>query len=867
MLGLVLKRFLRRTSQLGSVSIVTCIFVAIIAFVFHVSTAIQNTAVARELAHTENSQGNLTVTFDGDLTTVPLTSLNKEVRSSLASLGVNNPMYFVTYRPMSNMTGETFHIVGVDPQFLTQQPGLAPDHCGIPTCSVSLLLGSDISLPSNFLKRGPIKASTTSIADLTVQEGATVYVTTDIQGLLSLPSLRDLSRTFVWTAPVDAEHIRRDGPQKSLTQMRDISNQFSLYSAHLILHIPEEPVVAAIAQSQAATMRLFRMLALGSLLFASALLLLAANARSSHEQTAAVWLHIRGGSAKSLAWLSAGVSVVPALVIAFPYVLVSPTAASLMIGFVVFVTLIVGIVLSDNLRIAVVALALTASGLALLTRDVALISALASIALVVLLNKVGTQLWKQPLHLATSRRPEMIRNSILIAMCTAVVTSWLATAHALDQQEAHHISYVSPLQSSVTGFTHGVFQNNLLRDYQKYGTVYPIETIPATSSGKGYSVENVQVVGIPSGIDLTNLSGIGGPIASQLAQLSVGDIAQSIVGENRPLRIQSVPARMQLGVWILDANNESELVTSNTVISSTTRILGVEVSQTSKDLERSQHAVGEGKHALVLPAGVVAFEFPDGQVVNTHVRLTSGAIYFPAGSIPDPLIAIVSKGLAKVGDTLVVNITAEQPVQLRVIGTANLFANAPQQFAVVDQAALNNYLANTRPEMIRSTRLWISRTVPVTDSAFTGLKVVNRTELRQEFLTNPIRRSTRNLYYGISGILVLLVLFFARAASRTVRQNSGISEWTSRGNKASTVHRDITRVLVATLTIQSLVAAIASYGVTMWLVAEDSITWAGIKAVPPLTREFSLLVLASTLLIVCTASILGILGGKMRHDH
>jgi len=69
------------------------------------------------------------------------------------------------------------------------------------------------------------------------------------------------------------------------------------------------------------------------------------------------------------------------------------------------------------------------------------------------------------------------------------------------------------------------------------------------------------------------------------------------------------------------------------------------------------------------------------------------------------------------------------------------------------------------------------------------------------------------------------------------------------------------------LTIQSLVAAIASYGVTMWLVAEDSITWAGIKAVPPLTREFSLLVLASTLLIVCTASILGILGGKMRHDH
>ncbi len=867
MLALVLKRYVRRTSQLGSVSIVVCIFVAIIASVFATSNSIQNTAVAHELAGAQLTQANLTATFDGDLATTPQDSLDRQVRSSLARLGVDNPMFFVTYRPISNAIGQTFQLVGVDEKYLTRAGMSASSWCDPNDCAISLLSGSDIALPHVFNKLGPAEINTSAISDLTIQDGVSVYVTSDIQGLLAFPSITDLSRTLVWTAPVNEEHLAQFGPQKSLAEMREISNQFSLYSAHLILHFPEQPIAQAVAQSQSATQRLNRMLALCAFLFAAVVIFLSGNARESHQQVSAVWNQIRGSSAAPLAWLSAGVSVLPGLLIAVAWIFISPAAAGFMFGFALVAGILVAVVLSGNMRLAVIALTLVATSAAIKTQEPGLVATLVAVVVAVLAQRVLTRTWTKPLSLATSRRPETTRNSLLIAVCTAVITSWLVTAHALDQQESQHITYVSPLQSAVSGFTTGVFQNNSLDDFRKFGNVFPIETIPATSSGRGYSVENVQLVGLPNQADLSNVSDIGGPTQAQLQQLLDDNQALPILGLDQPLVVQHVPARMELGVWVLDANNESRRMSSSSVISSHTRILGVEISQTSKDLERSQHAVGEGKHAIALPSGLVSFEFPGGQKVNTNIRLTSGSIYFPAQIHTTPLRAIVSNGLAKVGDSLVVNITAEQPIQLQVVGVATIFPNAPQKFAVVDQAALNNYLASTRPEMIRSTQLWIAGNVPTQSNKFAGLKVVNRNQLHQEFLSDATRLKTRELYYGVSGILIVLVLFFARSGSRTIRKNSRILEWSGRGSSPAFVHQSITRVLSAIFSIHIVLAVALSYLVTSILVSSETVTWAGLDAIPSVMAQFSWPLLGMIFLVLLATSLVGVYSGRSRHDN
>ena len=865
MLALVIKRYLRRTSQLGFVTLLASSFVFLAVGVSATSSTIQGATVAHALEDSNFAESGITISYDGVFSIVPQERLAKEVQAVQSNFAIEPFTQFVTYRPMVNSVGETFHLVGIDAKHSTMLTGNSPSSCTKDHCQVALLSGPAIALPPDFSSTGTLKIDTTAVSDLTLQEGIPVYVTNDIQGLLTSSRIKDMPRTLVWASRATPETFTKRGSEQTLVDLRNRVNDMLLLSGRLVMRFPDVLVQEAVDQSQAAITRLLRLELVVAMLLFIGIAAIAENARASHSAAMRVLEQIRGRRPRAMPLASAVVAHIPIAALGVVASLFTDVSIALLAVFGVISLGITTAVLQRGLRPVGIVLAITSAGVIVWLREPALVAVAITVLALLALRQLLRRSWKEPIALATSRSTSLLVNSVLLGVSAAVVSGWAVTSSALDQQELHHIDFVAPIASTITGVESGVLQNVSLDDYRVLGNPVALEKISATTSGNALKVQNIQVVGVPREPQIPSQSSIGGPSEQQLDGLH-GRATQAFVnGAGSPITVTSLPSHVQLGVWVLDANNQSMRLPISTVLSTADRVIGVEAYESAKDIERREHAVGEGKHAVDLPHGRLAFTFPNGKQVDTDVRLTSGSIFFAVNANDNELHAIVNSDLANVGDTLVVNITPSQSVKVTVVGVARRFSTAATNFAIVDQTELNNYLAANSPALIRTSEIWLDAQVPAGDARFDGLKIVQRDELTQAFANDPVRNGIRKLFFVV-GILVLsaLALLAMVTVAREMR-NANLREWRGRGFVANVLKRRIVSVVGVTLTLSAAIGVLIGYIATAQLVAIESTTWAGLSATPPVGARMSLALLAGLIVVVCSAVLAGTVLGRSRH--
>ncbi len=865
MLALAIKRYLRRTSQLGFATILASSFVFIATAIDVNSHNIQEATVAHALENSSFAESGISVTYDGVFSIVSQERLAQEVQKVQSHLTVEPFTQFVTYRPIVNSTGQTFHVVGIDSSHTKLLSGNAPSVCTENKCEVALLSGSDIALPSGLVSTGTIGIDTTAVSDLTLQSGIPVYVTNDVQGLLAHSSIKDMPRTLVWATRATPATFIKHGSEQTLIDMRNQANDMSLLSGRLVLHFPDVLVQQAVDQSKAAINRLQRLELVIAMLLLIGIASIAENARISHSAAMRVLEQIQGRSPRAMPVVSAIVAHIPVLALGALVAGMSNASFGILIAFLAASFVVTTTVLQFGLRPIQIVFAIAVAGTIVWLREPALVAVVVTVAVLLVARLVIRRRWKEPIALATSRSAPLLVSSVLLAVSAAVVSGWAVTSNALDKQELHHIDYVAPLSSTISGLESGVLQNVSLDDYRALGNAVALEKISATTSGKALTVQNIQIVGVPNDLKLPNQSKIGGPSPAQMESLR-GDVAQdSLNGIGKPIDVKSLPAHVQLGVWVLDKNNKSVRLPISTVLSSTDRVIGVEAYESAKDIERREHAVGEGAHAVDLPHGRLTFTFPNGSVVDSDIRLTSGSVFYSVTTGSSELHAIVNSDLAKVGDTLVVSITPNQSVKVSVVGVAERFATATHNFAIIDQAELNNYLATTSPALIRTTEIWLDKSVPLNDERFTGLKIVRRDELSRAFAIDPVRNGIRHLFFAI-GIFVIsaLLLLTMTTITRELR-NSNLPEWRGRGYPEANLKRNIVVPAGLTLLMSAMIGVFAGFLVTAKLVAVESTTWAGLAATPPIGAQMSANIFAVLVVVVGAAVVIGAVLGRLRH--
>jgi hypothetical protein len=441
------------------------------------------------------------------------------------------------------------------------------------------------------------------------------------------------------------------------------------------------------------------------------------------------------------------------------------------------------------------------------------------------------------------------------------------TASSLDKQELHRISFIAPLTTTVSGLQSGVLQEISLAEYSAFGRPVPVEVLSGTTNGSGISLENIQTVGLPANADLPGLTEIGGPNVAELSALADRNSSTMVSGTGAALTVISVPARMELGVWILDKNNQSQRIPITESISSGVQILGIEVSETSKDLERREHASGEGNHSITLPAGTVKVELPSGQVLSKDVILSDGSVYLPVAQSNKRLRAIVSPNLAKAGDVIVVNLAKDISVELEVVGNSDRFPTIPGSFAVIDQQALNNYLAQTNPELIRTSQVWLDGQVPANDLRFNNLNVVSRTQLEHDFATDPVRLEVRRMF-AITALLLVFAIFGVSAIGSGITfKTANVEEWIGRGENRKQLRRAISRVTLLSIWIASLAGVAVGIIAAGNLLTAESLTWSGLFAMPPVELEVSVRAIAALILTLLGSIWAGIALGGIRRGN
>ena len=865
MLALVIKRYVRRTSQLILVTILASSFVFLATAVSSVSKSIQEATVAQALKDSNFAESGINITYDGDFSFVSQERIAQEARKVQSQLDIEPFVQFVTYRPIVNSLGQTFHIVGIDPSHVKMTAGELPKSCSATQCQVALLSGAKVAMPSGFVDTGTLDIDTTAVKDLTLQTGIPVLVTTDMQGLINQSVIKDLPRTVVWATHARPSAFVAKGSEQTLVDMRTQANDMLLLSGRLVLHFPDTFVQSAIIQSQSAIKRLHRLEIVVALLLLIAITSLAQNARASHSAAERVVEQIRGVRPRWMAWVSALVAHVPALLVGLIAIVVTEVSPVLVGAFMFASIVVTGVVLKRGATPVALMIATVIVGIIVLQREPGLVSVALTLLLVFAAWQLIRRSWTEPIALATSRSSQLLINSGLLAISAAVISGWVVTANALDKQELHHIDFVSPLATTITGLESGVLQNKSLADYKALGTAVPLEKISATTSANALKVQNIQVIGLPSGAALPSQTDIGGPSSAQLDALHKNAPQTFVAGLGRVLEVQSQPAHIQLGVWVLDENNQSHRVPVNTVLSASDRVVGVEAYESAKDIERREHAVGEGKHAVDLPHGRLTFTFPNGSVVDKDVRLTSGSLFFAVNKDTDELDAIVNSDLAKVGDSLVVNITPSQSVKIHVVDVVKRFATTAHNFALIDQQQLNNYLASNSPALIRTTELWLDGKVPTEDSGFKGLNIVRRDELTQSFLVDPVRNGIRKLFFAVGALL--LIAMFAVSWMTTSRElrDANLPEWIGRGSSSAQLKRTIVNVSTVAMVAAAAIGVVVGYFATARLLAIESQTWAGFTAIPPVESSMSVSVLVELFVVVLGAVSIGALVGRLRN--
>ena len=867
MLGLVFKRFIRGSSKLVAPSILITFFVVFFAYLGAFRSNIENATAIAELSKPSFSQSGISFVVANDYSANDLKKYDQAVKEFLNDVEVKDQAFFITYQPITNMAGQTFQIVGISEDHLQLINGKTPSRCIQNNCELAVYGSSSIDLPSEFRNVGEVTLDTTAISDLTLQPGIPVYITSDITGLLANPQIAQQPRTAVWAAKLSDNFLQDNGISASLQVLRNVANAVSLSSGDFAFSFPEVALSRALKQAQEANERLIRLGFGTGLLALLAIAALGHIARENNLAAARIWQQITGKRPWQMPWLSTFLVVVPPVIT----LLILASAFSSAVEYsAIFIALAFFIlVLAQTLGPK------WAYGLATLVLLVAMLlrieANIVSGILVALILGISLRLvansWTKPIELNTARQIELISVCALVGVFSASIASWVVTSASLDKHEVDRISFMSPLESRVSGLQSGVLQEISLAEYKTWGQVIPLEVLNGNTSGSDFVLESIEVVGFPRAANLPDLTSIGGPGSQTLDSIGAEQTTPETVGNGKPLDVSSIPEGMEIGVWILDADGQSKRISSTSPIENNVQILGFEIYESSKNLERREHASGEGNVSIELPSGKVELTLPDGKKFSEEVTLRSGSAYFPADKHPVKLQAIVNPEVAQVGDSIVVNLSKSLSTEVLVVGTAARFPTIDGNFALIDRDQLNEFLAQSNPELIRTSQVWIDGSLPISDNRFKNLSVVDRSALETEMATNPVRIGIRSFYSTVILFLIFGVFISSALITRLSFKKANFPEWRGRGFTQSSLKRSISKVILTSLGIAITVGGIVGAILTAKFMFNESFTWSGLLAVPPIATNYSISSLVVMFLILLAAVISGIfLEGMRKND-
>ena len=867
MLGLVFKRFIRGSSKLVAPSILATFFVLFLAYLAAFRSDIENATAIAELSKPSYSQSGISVVLANDFSANDLKKYDQEVKEFLKDVEVKDETFFIVYQPITNMVGQTFQLVGISEDQLQITNGRTPSRCDQNNCEVAVYGSDSVDLPKQFKNVGEATLDTTAISDLSLQPGIPVYVTTDITGLLANPHVSELPRTAIWASKLGDDFLQKNGITYALQKLRNAGNTVSLSSADFAFSFPEVALTRALNQAQAANERLIRLGIGTGLLALLAIAALGQIARENNEAAARVWEQITGKHPWQMPWVSASLVVLPpafALCI-LAAVFSSPIEYSAIFIVLAFFILVVAQTFSPKWAYGLVALVIV---LAMLVRsEASIISGILSVLILGTASRLVANFWTKPIELNTARRIELVAVSALVGVFSAAIASWVVTSSSLDKHEVDRISFMAPLESGISGLQSGVFQEISLAEYKGWGQVVPIEVLNGNTSGNDFSLETVEVVGLPKGSNLPDLSQIGGPDSKALNSIGTVAAPSQMTGSGKALEVSKIPEGMEIGVWILDADGQSKRISSTLPIGIDVQILGFEIYESSKNLERREHASGEGNVSIELPSGNVELVLPNGKFFSQDVTLRSGSAYFPVDKYPVKLQAIVNPEVAKVGDSIVLNLSKSLSTEVLVVGTAARFPTIDGNFALINRDELNTFLAQSNPELIRTAQVWIDGPLPITDSRFSNLSVVERSALESEMATNPVRIGIRSFYLTVISFLIFGVFISSALITRLSFRKANFPEWIGRGFTQSSLKRSISKVILSSLGIAITVGGIVGATLTAKFMFNESFTWSGLLAVPPIATSFSIWSLIGMFLILLAAAVSGIfLEGMRKND-
>ena len=836
MFAVAVKRYLRRGSKLGIASLVLILFAGVFVLTTMVAQRVTSQAIVQQLAATNPVEATLQITFDGSYRQTPEIRVRKAVAQALDVQRDSDVLHFVTFRALADVNGNIFQVIGLPSQFLISQSGAIPTKCTDTDCPTVVVRGnSEINFSSiHVISAGSIQDSL--VLGLAALPDSTILVTTDIAGLENLTSLSPINRTRVWSKAITAQDVQVAGPESYLKHLSQKSDSLSLVSDRLVLHYPDQQIQSAIDQASGANSRITSAVMLLALLTLFAIIILGYWAQPATDQAATVIEQLTGKSTSLYRGIAILVAVMPVVAVATVLSFMHFSHWEYLWTFVVAAAILMFATLEFGLGKTTVAFLVTAIGLGVLLKAPH-IGVAVLVGLVFFPIRYGIERFQtQPFELAAARAIDVKVVSVLVGVIMFVISGWISTISSLDQQQRNHIDYQSPLSHRFVGLQNGVLQEISLKAYEATGNAWPITKLAATSAGKGYVHHPIQIIGLPEKIPLPDQSIFGGPTKEQLAQITQSKSATDslgIPGANTAVTVTSLPANCELGLWIIDSNGQSQRIDPKETISANNQIIGIEIYENSYELARREHAVNEGSHAEPAPQGMLAVDLGNGQTISQSINLSDGPVYIPVTKSQSKLSAIVSSSLAAVGDDLTVDIGGNAAVTIHVLGTVTRFSTAPQDFVIVDQNALNHYLAVSSPESIKTAEIWSQGSINQADQRLAKLQVWDREVLTKNYLHDPIRNVTRQTLFGLALGMTLSLLTLIAYTMKSLVTNLNVTEWVSRGEDSRTLSRQLNRIVLTNIAIMGTVGCIFGAIANTFLFTQKSTMWNGLPAVPP----------------------------------
>ncbi len=328
-----------------------------------------------------------------------------------------------------------------------------------------------------------------------------------------------------------------------------------------------------------------------------------------------------------------------------------------------------------------------------------------------------------------------------------------------------------------------------ISDYEKLGSnsfAYPVLRIGSSVRGSSQVADSISILGLPA------------PALSHLQEKPLRSLSAAIAPTSLPVEVgipmgsaqvlsidtKNIPAVIDLVAWFLTPQDQHLSLTStdhsnlrkihlfnNLPIGS--KLVALELRETSEYISRRLHALGEGKFAVPLISGVGSIKelLLDGKKVsfpkeiwgfNNFKYSFDGAsmLLRPPTKVEIPRV-ITDPTTASLADKgfLALSTSAESSFRVKISAVQKFFPTAGDRFVVMDLSLLRQEVSKNQIGASDPIEVWVATSDPKLFSSalasrkFKEVKTMNRSADKNELRADPVNKGLKAAY--------LFALFYA----------------------------------------------------------------------------------------------------------